>query len=321
MFSIGEENQLIYTIVMLCGGVLALALGWRRAAKAGVPHGRAALLTALMPLMTLFFAHLLYCLVDAENVLYSESLGFFFAFWKSGRMFYGGLLGALLALLLAGGPHRSALLGAYAPSMALFAAVARIGEGLLGEGYGEYWTGEGTALCRFPFMMYDAYDEEWAWALFAAEALVALVLFVVLLCQKKPWKADGMLLFFGLYASAQVVLESLRRDEFLRWGFVRVEELASAVAVLVVLVCYCAQSGGAKKAAKALCFAAFGLLVTLCILLEFATEGRIPFLLFLDVNACYVAMAAACAGMAACVLWMRRLGAQQGTTHGRSQTV
>ena len=116
-----------------------------------------------------------------------------------------------------------------------------------------------------------------------------------------------MLLCLGLYACAQVVLESLRRDEFLRWGFVRVEELFSAVLILLVLIIYCVRSGKGRTVGKAICFALFAAMVVLCLLLEFATEGRIPFLLFLEVWQCYAAMACACAVMAGCVLWMRGL--------------
>mgnify|MGYP003310251239 CR=1 FL=1 len=49
------------------------------------------------------------------------------------------------------------------------------------------------------------------------------------------------------------------------------------------------------------------LMAVLCLLLEFATEGRIPFLLFLEVYQCYLVMAAACCVIACCVLWMRRI--------------
>lgn len=156
-------------------------------------------------------------------------------------------------------------------------------------------------------MAFDPYYEDWAWALFVLEALVALGLFVMLLKRKQTWPGDGALLLTGLYASAQIVLESLRRDEFLRWGFVRVEEVASAVVVLAVLVCYCVRAGRGRTLAKAACFGVFALMVVFCLLLEFATEGRIPFLEFLDVNACYIAMAGACLLMGGCVLWMRRI--------------
>ena len=306
MFTIGMENTQAFWVALIVGGALALALGGLRCAKAGVEGRRVALATVLLPLLAAFFSHLLYGLADLENVLYTYSFGYLFAFWEKGYMLYGGMLGVLLALLLCGGKRRAAMLEAYAPSGALMIAAARVCEGLLGQGYGEYFTDE-SALRRFPFMVYDAYYEEWCWALFVLEALVALAIFVWLLCRKPTWRGDGTLLLAGLYAGAQIVLDSLRRDEFLRWGVVRVEEVVSAVVVLGVLIFYCARSPRGKRLQKALCFALYAAMIVLCLLLEFATEGRIPFLLFLDVDACYIAMAVACAALMGCVLWMRRL--------------
>ncbi len=305
MFAIGMENPTGIWLSLGIGAVLSLALGWFRARKAGVCNGKIALATVLLPLFAAFFSHLLYCLMDAEYIISSYSFGFLFAFWQQGYMFYGGLLGVALALLLAGGKHRMEMLEAYAPSAALMIAAARIAEGFFGQGYGEYWFEEATFFCRLPFMAYDPYYEGWAWALFMAEALVALCLFAVLLCKKKTWPGDGALLLLGLYASAQIVLESLRRDEFLRWGFVRIEEVFSGVCILFVLICYCIRSGKGRKIGKSVCFAVFLAMAVLCLLLEFATEGRIPFLLFLEVEHCYLAMVGACCVIAGCVLWMR----------------
>ena len=265
------------------------------------------LCTVLAPLMSAFFSHLCYCLVDLGNVLYSESFGFLFAFWRRGYMIYGGLLGAVLAMALAGGKQRLSLMDAFAPSLALMVAAARIAEGFIGQGYGEYWYEEEIFLCRFPFMTWDPYYECWGWALFMAEAMVAVILLVVLLRRRKGGPGDGMLLFAGLYAAPQIVLESLRRDEFLRWGFVRVEEVFSGVVILLVLILWCIRAGRGRNVQKALCFVLFVAMVVFCLLLEFATEGRIAFLVFLDVWHCYALMAAASAAIAACVLWMRRI--------------
>ena len=316
MFMIGVENPLAYGITLLAGGALALGMGWYRGRKASVSTGRLLLATVLLPLLVAFFSHLLYGLVDLENTLYSYSAAYLFAFWEKGNMFYGGMLGAILALFLAGQKQGLKLLELYAPSGALMLVAARIAEGFSGQGYGEY-AAEESFFCRPPFMMFDAEYEAWAWALFILEALVALALLLVLLRRKATWDGDGTLLLLGLYASAQIVLESLRRDEFLRWGFVRVEELFSAIAVVIVLVCYCVKAGRGKALAKTLCFSLCLMMIVLCLLLEFATEGRISFLEFLDVNACYITMAGACAVLGACVLWMRRLCNAQNIVAGK----
>lgn len=313
MFAIGVENLSAAWLTLLAGAVLALALGAWRARRAGIENRRIALAAVLAPLLTAFFSHLCYCLVDLENVLYLYSFGHLFAFWERGYMFWGGILGAVLALAAAGGKQRLKLMDAFAPSLALMTAAARIAEGFMGQGYGEYWYEEEIFLCRFPFMTWDPYYESWGWALFMAEALVAVIVLMILLKKKNAWPGDGMLLFAGLYAAPQIVLESLRRDEFLRWGFVRVEEVFSGVVILLVLILFCIRSGHGRRLQKTLCFALFVAMVVFCLLLEFATEGRIPFLL-LEVWQCYAFMAAASAVCAACVLWMR------GMTLKRSDT-
>ena len=296
-FEIGVQNTLMSALTLFLGAALSLWLGWVRGRKAGVSAKRLSRVTALMPLLTLACAHLGYCLVSIPAVFDS---------WQPGVLFYGGMLGAVLAMAIAGGRDWAKLLESHAPSMALMLAFARVAEGFMGQGYGEYWYEESTFFCRFPFMTYDPYYEQWGWALFMAEAAIALIILIVLLVKKPAFDGDSMLLLFGLYASAQVVLESLRRDEFLRWGFVRVEELLSAVVILVVLVLYWARTGRLQAAYKAILMAVFVGMVVMCLLLEFATEGRIAFLTALDVRQCYTAMAACCAVMAACVLCMRR---------------
>ena len=307
MFAICQENLLGYAITMIVGSAAALGLGWYRSAKAGIKQSRIILATLLLPLFTAFFSHLFYCLVDLEYTIYSYSVGYLFAFWERGGMVYGGMLGAALALWAAGGKDGLKMLEHYAPSGAWMIAAARIAEGFMGQGYGEYYA-DAPFFCRFPFMVYDASYEEWGWALFVLEALIALVLMIVVLKKKTHGHGDSVLLLLGLYASAQIVLESLRRDEFLRWGFVRVEEVLSAVVILFVLVCYCAQSTRGKRAAKFACFSLYALMISACLLLEFATEGRIPFLTFLSVGGCYLAMTCACMALAGSVLWMRHLG-------------
>ena len=120
------------------------------------------LCTALLPVLTAFFSHLCYCLVCVAEVAYSQTIGYWFAFWRSGQMMYGGILGTVIALAIAGGKERFRLMDAYAPSAALMIAFARIAEGFSGQGYGEYWYGESDFFCRFPFMAYDPYYESWA---------------------------------------------------------------------------------------------------------------------------------------------------------------
>ena len=320
MFAIGTENQLLYGITLLTGGIFALALGAYRCTKANLSRKKILLTTLSLPVFVTFFSHFLYCLADSEYILYSHSLLYFFAFWEKGTMLYGGILGAVLGLFLLGKKDFPTMLEQYAPSGALMIAAFRIAEGFLGQGYGEYAI-EDTFFCRFPFMIYDPHYEAWAWALFVLEALIALGLFLFLLIKKERRTGDSALLLLGLYASAQIILESLRRDEFLRWGFVRIEQVLSAVLILVVLTLYCRKTPKAKTLPKLILFGVYLAMIVFCLLLEFATEGRIPFLLFLDVDACYIAMALACIVLGGCVLGMRRLSRSQYMPQGKERCI
>ena len=311
MFAIGVENHAAAGWMLLAGAVLALALGWLRGRKAGLNARTLLACSVLAPLGAAFFSHLGYWLCTLPSSWYDHPAWYALAFWQPGQMMYGGLLGALIALAIAGGSQRLKALEQYAPSMALMTVFARLAEGCMGQGYGEYWYGEEGLLTRVPFMTYDPYYECWGWALFMAGAAAALIIFLVLMKKKPAFDGDGMLLFFGLYASAQIVLESLRRDEFLRWGFIRVEELLSAVVILTVLILYWVKSGKGRAACKSLLMALYVAMVVFCLLLEFATEGRISFLVFLDVWHCYALMAVACAVDAACVVCMRRMTIQR----------
>ncbi len=308
MFVIGVENRLAFWIIGVVGTVIALLLGYDRMQKANVHPRKMLLATILLPFCTLFFAHLMYGIVDMENLLYDHSILYLLAFWENGVMLYGGMLGVIVALFFIGGKKDFLqMVECYAPSGAWMIAVSRIAEGALGQGYGEYFW-EDSFFARFPFSVYDPYCDAWAWALFLLEALVALVLFYYLLRKKPTFAGDGALLLIGLYACAQVVLESLRRDEFLRWGFVRVSEVVSVVVVLIVLICYCLRADKGHKRSKFLCFGLYVTMVVFCLLLEFATESRIPFLTFLSVSQCYQSMAIASVLMGISVLWMRWLG-------------
>ena len=313
MFEIGILNIPSQTITLCLGFLIALSLGVYRAKIYKVHYTTLIYTTICIPLFSFFFSHLGYTLVYLEETLYNHSFGYLFAFWEQGNMFYGSVLGMIIALLFVNKKERANCIIAYTPSIAFVMAILRISEGFLGQGYGEYLY-EPSIWARFPFMVYDPYYESWAFALFLLEALILIILFVWALIKKKPNTTHDLLFVIGVYSSMQVVIESLRRDEFLRWGFVRVEQLVSVLLVLVVLICYAVSIPKKKTIQKVICFTIYSCLVILCILLEFATEGRIVFLQFLDISACYSVMAIVSVLLASQVIWMHYKIAKDYTT-------
>jgi hypothetical protein len=134
MFTIGQENLLFFRIIMLAGSALALWLGWHRCARAEINRRKTMLSVVLLPFFVMFFSHLLYCLMDVEYTLYSYSFGYLFAFWEQGHMLYGGITGRRNRAVPGRRQGRPDPAGAVRPRGALMIAVARIGEGLLGQG-------------------------------------------------------------------------------------------------------------------------------------------------------------------------------------------
>lgn len=280
---------------MCIGAALACLLGVLRGGRAR--RRQTVLFAALCLPMAVFFAHLFYCVMRLEYVVGELSPWYCLAFWENGHMLYGGMAGCGLAAWLLtrkGGLKAGALMDVFAPSGALMIAFIRIAEGLAGQGYGEYLM-EDQTFAFFPFAVYDGYYEAWAWSLFLLEALWALFLCLYLLTGRRRGEAGTeTLTFLGLYGAAQILFESLRRDDFLRWGFVRCSQVLSAVLVFAVLLVFCLRAGKGGAFKKWLCWLGYAACILLCLLLEFATEDRIPFLSFLSVEGCYAVMACAC---------------------------
>ena len=305
----GAPAIYLHHVVLWAGIVLCAAWACASLCKKTFSGRTSVLFVSLSVLLGFFCAHLGYGLLRIEYALYDRSPLWLVTFWDGGYMLYGGLLGVVLAAFIAAKASRASavkLMDAVAPAGALMIAFARLAEGLSGAFFGDY-VEEGTALARFPFAVYDSYYEGWSVAVFMAAVVIALILTVFLLIKKPAFAGDRTLLLLGLYASAQVVLESMRFDDFLRWGFIRCSQVFSAVVLAFVLLAYCRRACGrfAKKRIAVWC--TFAVCAALVLVLEFAVDGKIEFLSFLTPASCHALMAIVCAVFAALILTMRRI--------------
>lgn len=294
----------LHQAVLVAGIVFCLLLALRAMNQVGASQP-AMLLFPLLSLGGAFlFARLAYCAFRPDSP-YSSVEGFFRAD-LGGMMFYGGMLGAALALWIAARLshlHLGRLADAAAPACALLIAFIRLSEGLRGGNYGD-WLEEDSPFAWFPFAVYDPYYESWIGAVFMAGVLIALLIALLLWKTNSHFPGDRALLLMGLYASWQVVLESMRFDDFLRWGFVRCSQVLSAFVIAAVLFAYGRRGAGRRRCAAV--YALFVSCVALCIVLEFAVDGKIGFLLFLTPGYCHALMAGLSAVMSGCVLSLRR---------------
>ena len=220
------------------------------------------------------------------------------AFWGA----VGGVcLGALASAKLTG-EKASALLDALAPSAALAIGISRFGEYSIGEGIGP--DVEAEELFFFPMAVVNEWDE-WKFAVFMLEGIAAAVIFLLLMTRGRKLK-DGYRarMFLIYYSSAQIILEALRRDNFLRWLFVRVSQVASAVVLLGLIVFAVIRWTRIPRAKRMptkkliLCCTLFAAMIGAIVALEFAVD-KSP---YISMGVAYL-LEAACCGVIGICTW------------------
>ena len=314
-----------YGLAMAAAAAVALMLSAVNFRKAGLKSGSLSWFAMLAVPMAFLGARIGFCLARYD-LIDQQGIAFFFSFSKGGYMLYGALVGGLLAALLAarlGGERFAKMIDALAAPTMVMIALGRLAEGLAKQGYGwgigDWLTEDGgmsliaiedpSFFYRLPFGVPDMYGM-YNWAVFVFEALVACGLAVLV------WRAavrrDGGRAVLALlcYAASQELGESLRQDEVLRWGFVRINQILGAVVIVTVLVlCYVLMS---PKQPKKLAWSIVGVVVgaLLIIAMEFALEKKISAIEWVPMDVCYVFTTIGCLLMALSVypLWRSAFG-------------
>ena len=275
----------------------ALALLTAQCRRLSLRPGTALTMTLWMIPLGLVGARLFYCLARLSFFM-EIGLEHMLRGWDGGYALWGALGGAVLgAVIAARQTHQSParVLDALAAPGALAIALCRLAEYFSGEGIGMYV--EDERFCFFPLAVCNQF-EEWYWAIFLLEALAALVILGVVLRRTRP-AGDSARLFLILYSASQVLLESLRRDNFLRWLFVRVSQLGAAL-VMAGLMLYalvqlarCGRLRGPALRRTLICWAVFVACTGIIIALEFAIDKSAD----LPIWAAYCLMALCCIGL------------------------
>jgi phosphatidylglycerol:prolipoprotein diacylglycerol transferase len=300
-----------YSLCTAAGLALGLAL-LAISAKAAGERAELALRFGLWALpLGVIGARLMYCAMQAEMFWEEYGVSFVFALTWGGFALAGAMLGVLCAALICAGRSRlpaARMLDLVAPAGALALACARFAEVFTLGGLGREV--EDPALWRFPLAVPHAlYEGElWCVPVFFWEGLAALLIAGLLFALGNAWRrerrqGDIAALFALIFGASQVLLESLRQDAFLRWGFVRVNQLVCVGLMLAAAVFWgrAALRAGATKG-RLLPVAALQLMgIGVLIAIEFALDkSDIPNLLL------YAGMAAVLLIMVAAALWLRR---------------
>lgn len=198
--------------------------------------------------------------------------------WDGGASMSGAFAGVTLAAFLVERhckvPH-GILMDKLALGMPLALIVARLAEIPTGVGMGRQvdtpwlqWLGAFTDGCH-PVFIYEA-----LWAVVTGIALLGYL-------RRNRRPGDMLLTFMTLYGSAQVFFESLRDDYHMVIYFIRINQIAALVMVVIAFVIWMVRWG--RKGARPLGLIAAALLViagiALGIVQEFAVDSN-PNLLF-----------------------------------------
>jgi prolipoprotein diacylglyceryltransferase len=213
--------------IALAMGVFFILFKWRASVDA-LPKGTAEVYAVLAVPFALLCARLVFCLADAgyflSTITQADKMLFFF---DGGYAMTGVLIGFTVSGILTAKIMRAPygrVLDAAAAALGVPLCMARLAEAETALGRGREIISE--ALRGSVFFTVPDYGAL-RHAVYRYEAVAAAVLFgVMLFILHKKWQAgDKALLFIILYGAAQVVLESMRDDFHMLWGFVRAQQI------------------------------------------------------------------------------------------------
>ena len=227
-------------------------------------------------------ARLVYCLTCWDYIMVDlEGWAFLLRPWEGGYTLWGGVWGGLLAAWLVA--RKNGRLGEdldlLVPGSAAALMLLRLGEMHTAQGMGHYIQTE--AFQFFPFAVPNVFSDpaydffEYQIPVFFWEAVAALALLIWALAgAKKRCPGEGAQGFLILLSVSQIFLESLREYEFIRFGFVRFNQLGAAAVLLAILLW---RLRGAKKKGRLRSLIGYGVCVGIVVAIEFALDkSQIP---------------------------------------------
>lgn len=309
-----------FALVIAGAAVLALLVMLLQRQKTGIRPGTAFVFAGIAAPLCVLAGRAAFWLCSIEwlkriNVSFWDFAGSGYTYMLYGAMI-GGFAAAFLTAKITGESFGKVADAAAAPA-ALVIAAGRFGEYLIRAGYGasvvewfdpyESWSmiawEEPDALCRFPFAVQNFYGT-WRFAVNLLEGIAAIIFLIVLLRMDRRRSGGAATLLVLMYAVCQIVFESMRKDEVIIWGFVKANQLISALLVLGILIfCWLKQPKEERKQAELWLRAGLlFLLAGIIMVMEFALEQKIVFLMWMKSDLCYVVMTACCIGMLLTVL-------------------
>jgi prolipoprotein diacylglyceryltransferase len=309
-----------FALVIAGAALLALLLMLLQRKKTGIKPSTAFIFGAFAIPLCILIGRGAYWICSIEwmkkiNVSFWDFAGSGYSYMLYGAV-VGGFAAAFLTAKISGESFGRVADAAAAPA-ALLIATGRFGEYLVNAGFGarilewfdpyETWSmipwEDPEPICRFPFAVQNYYGT-WCFSINLWEGLAAVVFLIILLTMKKRREGGAATLLLLMYASCQILFESMRRDDVIIWGFVKANQLISALLVLGILIFCWLKQPMEHRNAKQLWIRIVLLLVAagIIMLMEFALDLKVGFLLWMRADLCFMVMAACCVWMLLTVL-------------------
>lgn len=244
----------MYSVMIAVGAALAIALtvGLGKLRRQSAADGLGLALTS--GLCALLCSHWLFCALRWGYIINDlwETPWYILQFWKGGYTMYGAILGGLLGALVYARAWKLPVgraMDMIVPGMALLLVIGRAAECFTSQGMGTEVVDQ--ALGMLPFGQADEWDPEvmhvrvYVYEALAAGAALIASLAVFLRGKSSAGRAAETGL--TIISAAQVMLDSWRGDELIRFGFVRLNMIAAAVmlaALMALRVWRAVKAGG-----------------------------------------------------------------------------
>ncbi len=295
-----------YSLILAIGTFLAF-LGAHAFLQKKTGSGTGAMLAVVSGVSALCVSHWLFCALRWGYVIndLGETPAFLLAFWKGGYTMYGAILGGMLGAFIFAKVRQlnvASAMDALMPGAALMIAAGRFGEHFTLQGRGTYVVNE--ALSMIPFVSQNEWGETQV-PVYVYEGLVAVAALIVMLVMLRRKAPSGRAAETGLtiISAAQVMLDSWRGDELIRFGFVRLNMICAAVTLLCLMILRVIRTAKANGKASlwtvlrvVLLFLGAGAVL----IVEFGLDGKMG--IMTDNTLLYAIQAAAVTMMGAVVL-------------------
>ncbi len=228
-----------YAVCIAVGAAIALGMTVLLGRRQGLDAFEGVALALCSGACALVCSHVLFCVLRWSYIFndLGGNAAYLVQFWQGGYTMYGAILGAMLGMFLyAKGAKKPLLplLDCLVPGMLVMIVLGRLGEGFTTQGMGSYVAKE--ALPMLPFVTVDEWGDP-SLPVYIYEALasaIALAAMAYHLWRKAP---TGRAAETGLtiVSLSQVIFESWRGDELIKFGFVRLNMILAACVLAVII--------------------------------------------------------------------------------------